>query len=58
MTRPNYQIIAQGALAIAAMRLRVPKWVKRFRPAVLVARFRGNLLHALLIIKKGASSSP
>src|SRR5262245_6099253 len=28
MTRPNYQMIAQGALAIAALRLRVPKWVK------------------------------
>ena len=26
MTRPNYQMIAQGAPAIAARRLRVPKW--------------------------------
>jgi hypothetical protein len=31
MTRPNYQMIAQGALAIAALRLRVPQWVN-FRP--------------------------
>ena len=27
MTRPYYQMIAQGALAIAALRLPVPKWV-------------------------------
>src|SRR5262249_26150841 len=26
MTRANYQMIAEGALAIAALRLRVPKW--------------------------------